>query len=249
MYDLHNHVLPGVDDGAVELRVALRMLEIAAKQGITHVACTPHSDDRADSERDRLFQSVFSHVKEAAKQRQIPVELILASELMVGAGILKVLALPSSSFGGKGKYCLIEFPIETPFEIIQNVVKAIRRQNIHPVLAHYERFSRAQRTMDQPQALRDAGAVLTLDAGSILGQFGNVLVKRSKQLLAWNVVDILTSDAHDDGSHGFCLQASVDATAAIVGLDATRKMVVDNPRRVWEGLPWPTDHVKGGAQG
>jgi protein-tyrosine phosphatase len=238
VYDIHNHVLPGVDDGAVELHTALRMLEIAARQGITHVACTPHSDDRADSERDRLFQSVFSHVKEAARQKQIPVELTLASELMVGAGILQVLPLSSANYGGKGKYCLIEFPIETPFEIILNVVKSIRRRNMWPVLAHYERFARAQRSEEHPQSLRAEGAVITLDAGSILGQFGNVLVKRAKQLLAWNCVDILASDAHDDGSHGFCLSTSVDATAAIVGMDAARKMVVDNPQRVWEGLPW-----------
>ncbi len=249
MYDIHNHVLPGLDDGAVELRTALRMLEIAAKQGITNVACTPHSDDRADSERDRLFQSVFHHVKEAAKERQIPVEMTLASELMVGPNILQVLDLHSHNYGGHGSYCLIEFPIETPFEIIHNVVKSIRRRNIWPVLAHFERFARAQRSADQPHALRAEGAVLTLDAGSLLGQFGNVLVKRAKQLLDWDCVDILASDAHDDGSHGFCLKASVDATAAIIGMETTRKLVLDNPRRVWEGLPWPGKNVKDGEQG
>jgi len=216
------------------------MLEIAARQGITHVACTPHSDDHADRERDRLYQSVFSHVKDAAKQEGIPLELILASELMVGSSILQTLALPSTNYGGIGSYVLIEFPIETPYEIILNVVKSLRRRRVWPVLAHYERFARAQRTADQPRALRAEGAVITLDAGSILGQFGNVLTKRAKQLLQWQCVDILASDAHDDGSHGFCLKASVDATAGVVGMDAARQMVVDNPRRVWEGSPWPS---------
>jgi protein-tyrosine phosphatase len=243
VYDLHNHVLPGVDDGAVDLRTTLRMLEIAAKQGITHVACTPHSDDRADAERDRLFQSVFLHVKEAARQHGLPVELILASELMVGPNIVSTLALPSTNYGGQGKYCLIEFPIETPFEIILNVVKALRRKGVWPVLAHYERFARAQRSADQPRALRAERAVITMDAGSVLGQFGNVLVKRAKQLLQWECVDILASDAHDDGSHGFCMKASVEATAGIIGIDAVRKMVLDNPRRVWEGLPWPSENA------
>jgi protein-tyrosine phosphatase len=248
VYDIHNHVLPGVDDGAVELRTALRMLEIAAKQGITHVACTPHSDDRANSERDRLFQSVFSHVKDAARQRGIPVELILASELMVGPGIVNTLVIPSTTYGGQGKYCLIEFPIETPFEIIQNVVKALRRYGIIPVLAHYERFARAQRSADQPQALRAEGAVLTMDAGSLLGQFGNVIAKRAKQLLNWKCVDILASDAHDDGTHGFCLKDGAEAAAGIIGMDATRKLVVDNPRRVWEGLPWDENTKEGGMK-
>jgi tyrosine-protein phosphatase YwqE len=42
MIDLHCHLLPGIDDGAVDLAMALQMARIAAGDGITAVACTPH---------------------------------------------------------------------------------------------------------------------------------------------------------------------------------------------------------------
>ena len=109
---------------------------------------------------------------------------------MLGADILKVLSLPFATYGGKGKYFLLEFATETPFQIVLNAVRSVRRSNRHPVIAHFERFPRAQRTPDQPRAIREAGAVITLDAGSLTGQFGSANTARARQLLNWNCVDI-----------------------------------------------------------
>jgi protein-tyrosine phosphatase len=244
LIDLHNHVLPGVDDGPHDLKCALHMLEIAAGQGITHVACTSHGNDRATDETDRFIQSVFQQLKEAKTQAGIPVELKLGSELMLGADILRVLSLPFATYGGMDKYLLLEFPTETPFEIILNAIRSIRRTNRTPVIAHFERFPRAQRTPDQPLALRAAGAILSLDAGSLTGQFGNVMVTRSRQLLNWGCIDLLASDAHNDEAHGFCMKSGYEAAAQIIGADSARKLVLDNPRIIWDGAPWPEEKAK-----
>lgn len=48
MYDLHTHILPGVDDGAPDLETALAMAKLALGRGVTHVAATPHYDSIAD---------------------------------------------------------------------------------------------------------------------------------------------------------------------------------------------------------
>lgn len=239
MYDLHNHLLPGVDDGARNLKVTLRMLEMALRQGITHVACTPHATDRLDARQDRLFQSVFLLVKIAAKEHGLPIDLTLASEMMVGTDLLKVLAQPTATFAGEGKYALVKFYTEMPFDIMQNVVIAMMRHKVRPVVAHYKRYARAQSKPEQPRALRDLGAILTLDAGSLVGQFGNNAQRRAKQLIGWNVVDILASDAHDDEDHGFKMKEGLAAATALAGEAAARRMVLDHPRLVWEGLPWP----------
>ena len=41
MYDLHSHILPGIDDGAESLDVALDMARAAAAQVVLSMACTP----------------------------------------------------------------------------------------------------------------------------------------------------------------------------------------------------------------
>src|SRR5690606_15182184 len=42
MIDLHCHILPGLDDGAADLAVALDMARAFVADGVTVVACTPH---------------------------------------------------------------------------------------------------------------------------------------------------------------------------------------------------------------
>ena len=42
MIDFHNHVLPGVDDGAKDIEMAINMLKTASSQGITDVINTIH---------------------------------------------------------------------------------------------------------------------------------------------------------------------------------------------------------------
>src|SRR5690348_6471940 len=42
MFDLHCHLLPGIDDGAPDLATSLEMARIAHADGIRTIACTPH---------------------------------------------------------------------------------------------------------------------------------------------------------------------------------------------------------------
>ena len=42
MLDLHCHMLPGIDDGAVDLDMAIAMARMSVADGVHTVACTPH---------------------------------------------------------------------------------------------------------------------------------------------------------------------------------------------------------------
>ena len=43
IFDMHNHILWGVDDGSDDLDMSIRMLKIAQKDGITDIILTPHN--------------------------------------------------------------------------------------------------------------------------------------------------------------------------------------------------------------
>ena len=42
MYDLHCHLLPGIDDGPKAMETSLAMARHAVDAGITHMVLTPH---------------------------------------------------------------------------------------------------------------------------------------------------------------------------------------------------------------
>jgi protein-tyrosine phosphatase len=241
VFDIHNHVLPRVDDGARTLTVSLRMLEQAAEQGITHVCCTPHASDRATETTNQHMQTALSELKEAVAKRNIPVELGLGAELMLGTDLQRVLTLPFATYNGRGEYFLLEFEREIAYEIVINVIKTVRRWGKRPVIAHLERFSRLVASPDRPRELHREGAILSMDAGTLTGQFGSMYQKRAWALLKQDVIDILASDAHDDDRHGFCLKANAVAAKTVLSERRVEELVVDNPRRVWLGEPWVVD--------
>jgi protein-tyrosine phosphatase len=225
------------------MRMSLRMLEQAILQGITHVACTPHANDRAGEEANKLFHSAFEKLVREVKSLELPIELGLASEIMFGAELQQTLNYSFATYNGKGRYFLIEFSRETPFEIILNVVRASRRWNKRPVIAHFERYRHACKDKSQPEQVRAEGGILSLDAGSLIGQFGKPMVKVSKKLLEWNCVDVIASDAHDDDTHGFCLKAGREAVSSLRDADVARKVTVDNPRTIWESGAWHDENA------
>jgi len=42
MYDIHNHIIPDIDDGAADFAMSVEMLGMAVQQGISHMVLTPH---------------------------------------------------------------------------------------------------------------------------------------------------------------------------------------------------------------
>lgn len=42
MIDIHMHILPGIDDGAVDWEETLQLARAAVQEGITAVVATPH---------------------------------------------------------------------------------------------------------------------------------------------------------------------------------------------------------------
>jgi protein-tyrosine phosphatase len=239
VYDIHNHVLPGVDDGADGVRTSLRMIEQAILQGITHICCTPHATDRSGVESEKLFFQRFVDLMKAVMQAQLPVELGLAAEIMFGSDLQRALDYSFASYNGKGQYFLVEFSRETPFEIILNVIKASRRWGKTPCVAHVERYKQVSHDVARLQKIKAEGAVITMDAGSLSGQFGRKLIPIAKTLVQSNCIDILCSDAHNTEDHGFCLKTGYEEAASLIGLVPARRLVLDNPRIVWEGQPWP----------
>ena len=119
MIDLHNHLLPGIDDGAADIEASVALARLAVAEGITHLVCTPHiHPGRYENTPETIAaakQRFVSALADAAIELQVAAaaEVRFGMELMLGIGQKQIPFL--GEWEGR-KVLLLEFPHgEIPF--------------------------------------------------------------------------------------------------------------------------------------
>ena len=72
--DLHNHILPGVDDGAMSMEDAVEMAALAARCGIRKIVATPHYQYGSSASIEAL-EDTFATLSSALEYEQIDITL------------------------------------------------------------------------------------------------------------------------------------------------------------------------------
>lgn len=73
LYDMHSHILPGIDDGAPSVEKSLVILNELKKQGVTNVCLTPHfytneiSAEDFAAQRQHAIDKLMPHIPDGMK--------------------------------------------------------------------------------------------------------------------------------------------------------------------------------------
>ena len=81
MIDLHNHVLPGIDDGARSLDISVAMIEQAVECGVTHIVCTPHIHYGYFDNSLATIEPAFNRLQSVVRENGLPITLSYAAEV------------------------------------------------------------------------------------------------------------------------------------------------------------------------
>jgi protein-tyrosine phosphatase len=190
--DLHCHILPGTDDGALDLADAVAMARQAAHDGIAIVCATPHIRHDHDVRIAELPDRVGA-LNEALRASDVPVRVVPGGE--IAEPVVADLAddeLRACTLGGGGRWILLE-PSPGPLtERTVAAVTALRDRGFGTVLAHPERHP----SEDLAERLREIaghGALIQLTAAFVVDG-------SAEWFVAQRLVHVVASDAHS--SHG-----------------------------------------------
>lgn len=211
MIDLHSHVLPGVDDGAVDLAGSLEILRAAADDGVERMAATPHVREDFPTTPEQMERLVVE-VTAAAREAAIPVELLPGGELDVQtAAGLDDAALRRFGLGGNSSLLLLEFPYHGwPLEL-RELVFALGTRGFTVVLAHPERNADVQERPERLRELVDAGVFVQLTAASVDGRLGRRPAAAARTLLDAGLAHLIASDAHAAAVRAVGMTAAAEA--------------------------------------
>ena len=147
MIDLHNHLIPGVDDGAADAAEARAGVEAMAAQGVLRLVCTPHvngsltRDPAALAARLAELDGGWEALREAVRGGPA-VELARGAEVMLDTPEPD-LSDPRLRLAGT-RYVLVEFPYMNVPPNGQNALFDLAMRGWKPVLAHPERYVNAR---------------------------------------------------------------------------------------------------------
>lgn len=232
MIDLHTHILPGVDDGASDLETALAMARLGQERGLVAIAATPHFEHLSD------WDAIKLRVEELGRQvaaERIDIEIIAGAELFIDSAIMEMDLGQIPTYGDRGKYCLIEFPMFQIPLYAEQVLFSLQTKGIVPIIAHPERYGAVMQNPNLVLKWLRAGCLIQINSGSILGRFGAKIQETAKIMLTHNMVQFVASDAHGLARRGLNLSEAFDPLVRIVGLPLARALVADNPAAMLTG--------------
>ena len=238
MYDLHAHILPGVDDGAVTPEDTLDMSRVAAETGTKVVLATPHRKDVTEDWSVPYLHSLIADMNAQNQAHGVDLSLVLGMEnhldMDLPAEIEAGRALPMNGT----RYILIEMPFFGRAEFLEDTLSEVQSMGLIPVLAHPERIEAFQ---EDPELLRrflKNGMLSQITSGSVIGFWGEDVKKFTHSLLEQRMAHVMSSDTHhSNGGRSPRMDVGLERAADIVGYEAAQAMLIDTPKAILNDEP------------
>lgn len=195
MIDLHCHILPGVDDGALDVEDSVGMARQAENDGIEAICATPHIRHDHDV-RIEGVEGRVERLNERLRDEGVPVSVLQGGEVAETA----VEALSEEELSrvclGSGRWILLE-PAPGPLgDSLLRRVSHLAERGRRALIAHPERHLSADMHA-RIAGLVAAGALVQATADFFLRER---FAAGMTALAGAGLVHVLSSDAHS--SHG-----------------------------------------------
>ena len=239
MIDIHHHLLWDQDDGAVSLDVSLEMASMAAADGITHIACTPHANGHYSFDPDAIEVKI-AQLQGLLEKEGIALKLGRGCDFHMSYDNIQHAHDDPTRFSlNGGAYILVEIPDYAIPRALGETFYQMQISGLTPILTHPERNPTLQK---EPQRIVEwlrAGVLVQVTAGSVMGRMGRKAEKMAHDLLAKRWVHFLATDAHNISSRPPKMKDAHDLVAEKYDPEYARLLCVSNPLSAYMNKPMP----------
>ncbi len=232
--DIHCHLLPGVDDGAQTMAQALEMADIAYQDGTRTMILTPHRRGTRKSATPQKFRQAFAEFSEQVSRRFPDLTLHLGCEAYYESELPEALSTGQALTLCNSHYCLLEFNPGVLKSRLLTGISEIRRWGYTPILAHAERYQAFYENKGLVDEVLDMGALIQLNASSILGKQGLRTKWFCARLLKNGQAHFVGTDAHDTRSRSPLLQQCYHFVCKKYGTEYAAELFCENAQAVIE---------------
>lgn len=197
LIDIHNHILPGIDDGAKTVDKSIQLINGFNEFGMTNFVCTPHIMNHYYPNTPKIIGDAYKLLRaEVENQGLVDIKIDYAAEHMVDDNFENLLETNDVVFL-KDNYILIEMSFLQESINFDVSVEKIKRKGVHPILAHPERYNFIELNSSKYYSIKNSGVRFQMNLLSLGNYYEKNIMKKANFLLENNLIDYVASDAHN----------------------------------------------------
>ena len=232
LIDIHCHLLFGVDDGARNVRVTRKMLEMAYQDGIRAMIATPHwRPDRWRIPPEQM-EETLAKVQRLAQDLDPDFRIYSGNEIFYREGAEQRLARGEIWTLADSAWVLVEFHPDAPYEYLREGLSRLRMAGYQVILAHWERYDCLRRDPDRLATLAGSGVGIQSNADAVLGGQGRAVKKLLREMLEAGLVDYVATDSHGVERRPPQLRKAYEYIRKKIGPDTAERVCRKNPERI-----------------
>ena len=236
MYDIHCHIVFGVDDGSDSIEESVKMARIACDSGVTAVVATPHCNI-PDSYTNYWDREIFERIvllRNALNKNGLPIKIYCGQEIFCTNRTAELLKSGKLITINNSRYALLEFDFnEYSSSVYEKLLKIISEGYI-PIVAHPERYAFVSEERDAAMRLKSMGCLLQVNKGSLSGSFGRDAYENAYRILDRRLADFVASDAHSPYMRTPNMEEAFETVCEQFSMDYADLLFEENPKRMIE---------------
>lgn len=193
--DLHSHLIPGIDDGSLNIEQSIEMIKALKNIGFKKLITTPHiMAHRFPNNRDIILRGL-DKLKEELVSQNIDIEIQAASEYYYDEHFIELIEKKELlTFGDN--HILFELSYTTPVFGMEQVIYKLLDAGYKPILAHPERYSYFTSNLEKYHQIKDMGLLFQINVNSLNNFYGKNSKKAVEYIIENSLVDFVGSDTH-----------------------------------------------------
>jgi len=193
--DIHSHLLPGIDDGALTFEDTLQHTKSLLDIGVSQFITTPHVMQVIWENSSAQINAKVNTTVIALEKNQVTIPFRAAAEYMLDDSFIKLFK-SEKLLTLKDNYVLVEMSYINPPIQLYTVLFDLQVAGYIPVLAHPERYIFYHNNFEEYLKLKRIGCLFQLNLLSVAGYYGDAINKISEKLLQKGMYDFVGTDVH-----------------------------------------------------
>ena len=218
-----------MDDGPAGWEETLAMARLAVADGISTIVATPHQLGCHAGNSGDAIRRKAGQVQQFLQQHDVSLRILPGADVRIEPDLVgKLRDGEVLTLADKRRHVLLELPHEV-YLPLEGLLSKLDAAGIKGILSHPERNLGI---LGQPGVLPplvDAGCLLQITSGALIGTFGPQVAKFATTLVQKRLVHFVATDAHGSRSRRPLLRRAFHRVAELIGEEAAVDLCCRNP--------------------